>query len=240
MGHTFFLSICLLPILLFGYGKADWKEAAPYLLPSTHPSFTILEEIFDDPTTTHSIDSLEQAGFSPKPPGKFSRIVVARHPKLKGYLTKFFIGEVVSSHELEKLATRAQGAILARNIINIHHYEKWFKVPYKWLYAPPHNPSGIHQRFILLVEDMQILPKHENYGKWKEVHSYSFLEALFVLLTEGGFSDSVHVFNIPFCRDGRVALIDTEYSLHWPISYHQLNRYLGAEGEKVWNSVFLK
>ena len=224
----------------------EWQAIAPYLLPDTHPVKSELDALFSRSRITTDLEAFRMAGFITKGPGQWSSTVVARHPKLKGVILKLFFDSQSNIDEYKKLMNRIHGAERAEEIITEHKWHHLFKVPRKWIYllpSPPHpEPASSYPKyFILVAEDMGILPRKENYARWRSKWiTPSFLDTLFILLTEGGFYDAVYAFNLPFSKDGRIALIDLEEHDGWPIPYFKLNRYLTGDMIAYWNLLIEK
>lgn len=58
------------------------------------------------------------------------------------------------------------------------------------------------------------------------------LEAFYYLVKSEGLSDSVYAFNLPFCRDGKLAFIDTEHHHEWPVYFQRTLKYLSEPMQK--------
>jgi hypothetical protein len=209
--------------------------SSDYLLPSNHPIKPMLDAIFSVSRVTSSKETLQQAGFKIATKEHYSHTVIARHPKVPGYIFKLYTDDQTWIDDEEKLMQRIQGALLAQEIIGKHGWEAYFKVPQKLLYRLPKslNPEG--KRFILIAEDLHIHSKNTNLDKWssKQVKGEK-LDALYTFLTEGGFADSIYPFNLPFTHDGKWAVIDTEKYYAWPINYHLLTIYLHYNMQVHW------
>ena len=158
--------------------------------------------------------------------------------KLRPYAVKLLLDEE-PTYELDKLISRIIGANTAREVIEKYGYQHIFKVPRKWIYALPLNPAPLsgtfRKNFILVEDEIDILQRKENYPKWKsDAVTHEILDAVFILLTEAGLYDSVYAFNMPFCEDGRIAVIDTELHHGWPIHYERFSAYLSHEMKSYW------
>lgn len=219
---------------------SDWQKVAPYIIPNSHPAKDALDKIFTKTRASYNLESLQAAGFTTKGPGQWSHTIIARHPKLKGFLVKLIADVQPDIDDAAKVVERAEGAALAREIIIKHGFQDIIKVPRKWIYVLPKDPAppagAFPKRFILVAEDMNILPRKQNYAKWQS-HSLTKhkLDAIFILLTEGGFYDLPYAFNLPFSKDGKIAIVDTEKFRGWPIPYYKLNQYLNSEMDAYWN-----
>lgn len=213
----------------------EWEIIAPFILPDTHPAKFALDQIFSEERPLCNQDTLKKAGF------KFitrhwSDTVVATHSKLDGYIIKMFTEDQTDVHETTRLLARIYGSQVAQDLVNKYGWNKRFKIPRKWLYLLPDNPSPDPniptKRMVLIAEDMGLLTKKENYKKWSQSLDKKLLEAVFQILKEGGFEDSCFAFNLPFARDGKIALIDNDkFNLH-PIPFSKLLKYLHPKMQK--------
>lgn len=218
-----------------------WKDVAPFLLPANHPARPILDQIFSKSRVTANLKAMKAAGFSTKGPSQWSHTVFGKHPKLRGFVVKM-VGDDKHLSEVEKFIKRIEGAKTAQEIIDRHGFNHLMKVPKKWLYALPQEPSpppgSFRKNFILVAEDMEILKSKKNYPMWKsDAVTHELLNAVYILITEGGFNDSVQAFNIPFSEDGRLAIIDTELHHKWPIHYPTLSKFLNKEMQAYWQKL---
>lgn len=209
----------------------EWSEIAPYLLPDTHPAKPMLDAIFSEERAIRTQDTMKSAGFHVITKGHWSDTVIATHKKAEGYFFKLFTDDQAHVDEITRLLARIKGALYAQSIVDKHQWNKWFKVPRKWLYILPEDPNPVpgipSKRVVLIAEDMRLLSKEASYSKWRQANfNKKLFKAVFQLLTEGGFSDSSYAFNLPFSKDGRIALIDNDKYNKRPIPFHKLFRYL--------------
>lgn len=218
----------------------EWVYAAPFLMPDKHPLKKKLDKIFSKSRVTESVETLTQAGFSTKGVRLWSGIVVARHPDCKGYIFKLFTDEQTGYYDLKRLTDRIKGARLAQEVVDKYSLHAEFKIPKKWIYVLPEKPKSAYpdqaKHFVLVAEDMDIIPRAQNYAKWTRI-SHHKLAAVYLLITEAGLYDCVYAFNLPFSYDGRIAIIDTEQFQGWPIPYFKLTKYLNSETQEYWNSL---
>lgn len=207
----------------------EWSEIAPYLLPDTHPVKPVLDQIFSKERVIRSEETLKSAGFH-LIQGHWSDTVIATHHLATGYFFKLFTDDQTHINEVSRLLARIKGAAYAQGIIDKHQWNKFFKVPRKWLYILPEDETSTgvpSKRMILVAEDMKLLSKKDNYYKWgRPDFNKKLFKAVFQLLTEAGLSDSCYAFNIPFAKDGKIALIDTDKYNERPIPFHKLFMYL--------------
>ena len=193
-------------------------ELQIYLLPNEHPAKPTLDSIFKKSRPTLCYEALENAGFTTYPRRKTSQVYCARHPRLKGYLIKTFLDQQAEiQEEWAHWLRRIRGADQMRAWIESHAYGHFFKAPRKWIYPipqtkknPPHSRLR-PQEFLLVVEDMQTLSETENKKAWIHRMTEAHLNALYFALTENLLIDSIYIDNIPFCKDGRIAFLDTEH-----------------------------
>lgn len=232
--------------ILAAYPTLDydkWQWIAPYLLPDRHPIKKKMDKIFKNARASANLESFLMAGFSTRGIRNWSHTVVAKHPNLNGVVLKLFFDDQPGIDDLSKLMLRIKGAEKAREIIAENGWEDLFSVPRKWLYILPQEPIShepFPKNFILVAEDMHLLSKKDNYEKWRGEFHPNFLNIVFMFLTLGGFVDSVYPFNLPFSKDGRIAVIDTEYFNAWPIPYHKFLRYLSQSMADHWNALIIQ
>ena len=211
---------------------AYWNQAQSYLLPFDHPVRQKLDAIFHKTRATTSIKTFSKAGFQYLPLRKWDNIIVAFHPKLKGYVVKVYLDDQIGiSNQL--LMQRIDGANSIKDAIKAFKAEKLCKAPNKWIYPLPEYPeavSGLHEKFFILVEeDLQLVSASSNFKKWKSKVTKPQIKAVFNILQTVGLTDSVYITNIPFSKDGKIAFIDTEHHHKWPIKFHRWMSFLSPE-----------
>jgi hypothetical protein len=219
----------------------DWEKAKPYLMPDNHPMKGRMDRIFKERVTKNAV-SMKSAGFHQPEPRGLHRPVVSRHSVLPGYLVKLFLDNQKGMNDVHRLTRRAIGAESIAEAIKRLGYRDIFKVPKKWIYVLPDEPApknaADRKCFVLLVQDMNILPSRSNRRKWKssEVNQQT-LEALFTIFEDQGLADSVFAFNVPFDKDGYIAIIDTEVHHHWPVPYEKFLKWLNPSNQNYWKSL---
>lgn len=219
------------------YVHADtWNTVSPYFLPENHPIKAQLDRIFSEHRAILNEASLKRAKFKNATPGRFSHTVVTTHSKLKGYFVKLFT-DYQHIDEVRQLMKRINGARIIKDAIIKHGYQLLCKVPNKWIYPLPPEPSPppgtFRKNFILIAEDMDIYGKVKNYSRWRgKKMTEEKVKAVYTLLQEEGLSDSVFAFNVPFTKDGRLAFIDTEHFHNWPVKFEKMMRYLSPSMQK--------
>lgn len=224
----------------YGYDKnpyvdsAIWQELSPYFLPEDHPIKPSLDKIFEKERVVRSTQTVKEAGFKFVRSPTSKRVQVVKHPKLKGYLLKFFMDEQPYDGTWVDFAARIEGAKRIERAVSKHGYQHLFKVPKKWIYPlpsyHPHFPGLIRKNFVLVVEDMNVLKKRKNYFFWRSVAiDKERMKAIYILLQEQGLFDSVYPDNIPFCKDGKQAFVDTQHFQQWPIPFDRMMPFVRPE-----------
>lgn len=217
--------------------KEIWSEVSPYLLPENHPLKPCLDLIFSTNCIANGI-ALYKAGFRYDSYNNPMKVIVAKHPKLEGYIIKLFLDNQPVGLEWPHWIKRIEGAKLIKKTIEQKEYAASFKVPRKWIYFIPckHNIlSGRH--FILIAEEMDIVQHRKTCSQWKNQATYEQIYMFWDLLETCGLSDSIYIQNIPYCKDGKYTFLDTEYYLDWPIEYHKFNKYLKKGKLKLWKQL---
>lgn len=219
-----------------------WDQVSPYFLPEDHPIRPILDQIFSYYRVTLSIKSMKKAGFIHPKPRKWTHLIVTKHPDLPGYIFKLHLDaqrHYKKKPEYIHWIKRIQGAHAIDKKIQKYHWEHLFKVPEKWIYPLPEEPSPpkefIRKNFILVEEDMDIFDDKENYGKWRsDWITADKLDSIYIILEELGLHDCAKPDNIPFSKDGRISFIDTETTQEWPVLYKKLTHYLSPPMRSYW------
>ena len=217
-----------------------WDKVSPYFLPSNHPAKAKLDRIFHRTRVTLNTDAVAAAGFERSINRPFSNTVVSKHPDVKGFFLKFFTDEQ-DIEDWPVLIWRIDGAKYVQQCIDHYGYQKFFKVPKKWIYplpADPSPPAGMHRKnFILVAEEMDIYHKSKNYSKWKHNITIDRADAIYTVLQIVGLKDSIYAFNIPFCKDGTQAFIDTEHHHEWPIRFDLMLPWFNPRMEQYWRVI---
>lgn len=221
-----------------------WNQVLPYLIPDDHPIKSRLDEIFSQQRAVLNLKSMRKAGFKNPQTQKWSKIVVAKHPALRGFLIKTYLDSqeyYKNRPEYSYWIMRIQGAHKIRNMIESNGWGHLFKVPKKWIYVLPEFPAPpkeyLRKNFVLVEEDMNILCAKANRKFWKSKVSEEHLKGVYSILEEEGFSDCAKIDNIPFAKDGRIAFIDTQRHGEWPVPYAKLNRSLPRHKKAFWKQL---
>lgn len=227
---------------IFAYHKPEaisreqWVALQPYLMPENHPIKSKLDQLFTHASIIQSADSLKKVKIKFKKIRFPTSTYVAKHSSVQKHLFKFYTKDQ-HVNETEPLLKRIKGAETVRRIIERDHLQHLFRVPRKWLYPLPHGKEN-WGNFILVVEKIKLLNAAENQQRWKsDAINRELLVHLHRILSEAGLYDSVHVTNIPFAYDGRIAFIDTEHHHWWPIHYHKLTHRLSKKNRLIWESL---
>lgn len=222
-----------------------WNEVAPYLLPPDHPAKETLDTIFSKKRASLNIKSMEKAGFDVTKPRQWTHLVLARHPKLKGYIIKLYLDAQRCHKNLPDhyfWVKRLEGVHKIGEMIATYNWSHQFNTPKKWIYPLPSEPKvskGYHRkRFILIEEDMNLCKKEENTARWKgPLVTSELLDDLYVILEQLGLKDCAKPDNIPFSTDGRIAFIDTQTHNAYPVTYSKLTSYLAPKMARHWKAL---
>ncbi len=205
-----------------------WEKVSPYLMPDNHPIKAKLDDIFcKNHRITESNTTLNEAGFK-LAPVQGAVCTALKHTLIKGYVFKIYTDDRDTRVDWESWTNRAKGAEVLRETIEKYGYKRHFKVPRKWIYALPAEPSpkmilsGGRKNFILVAEDMHPLSRKDNWNRWKSVQNKDLFRKLITIVGVTGAGDCVRGNNIPWCRDGKIAFVDTEVIYRWPVNFHPI------------------
>jgi hypothetical protein len=218
-----------------------WNQLSPYFLPENHPLKPNLDRIFSKVRVTLNKSTLKKAGFKNFKSAS-SRVLVAWHSMLKGYVVKIFTDEQSNVIDWKNFKQRVEGVAVTQQIINSQGWNKIFKTPKKWVYPLPLEPSPpstlLRKNFILVAQDVNALKKSKNYATWKsDKLSTGLLDKVFTLVKLAGLADSCYAFNMPFCKDGKIAIVDTEDFNRHPVRYHHMLQYLSKSNRAYWQKL---
>lgn len=216
-----------------------WNTLAPYFLPERFPEKAALDYIFSLRRVLSSHKSMQKSGFivltNPN-----DKIVVARHPYLKGYLIKAYTDQM-ELPDWYWWKKRIDGIHVIREHITLYGYEGIMKAPRKWIYPVPPIPmpkagAPYPKNFILVVEEMDILDAKKNKKAYRSRMTPEILDAFYTMLTSLKLIDSVYADNTPFCKDGRLAFVDSEHSLctNRPVPLIVVKDYLSPTMQAYW------
>ncbi len=220
------------------------REIKDHGLPDDHPIKAELDEIFKSMRVLATPSSYKRAGFNPSRERR-KGLIVTTHPLLPGYLVKMYL-ETAGVNELDLYMKRINGALLIQDALDRFGYNNLMKVPKKWIYTVPNvdvdSAGRFPKKYILVVEDMEIFSENESQRLYRKIITEAHLDALFNILTSCLLSDSTFLPNIPFCRDYRIAFIDTEFagtSLTIWSRLHRIGKHLSPEMRAYWESILL-
>lgn len=225
--------------------EGAWAKVSPYLMPEEHPLKARLDKMFSKARVLKNINTLWIAGFTITKPQKYTGVIVTTHKKMPGYIFKMYTDQqstFARCPEYVDWVDRASGADYVRENIQALGWEAYFKTPHKWIYALPPLPAGSNslsqKNFILVEEDMLLLSEQKNKEKWNsKTVSLLLLDMIFHLVATTGLIDGCKPSNIPFCKDGKMAFIDTQWHHHKPAGFHKLFRILPKKFWGYWQSL---
>lgn len=204
-----------MPCFFLRMEAKEWvHDPRPYILPATHPLKSILDTLFPTRDSIYNTQTMKEAGFMILREQRSSGILLATHPRLKGYLIKLYL-ESQQRHrrafsQQEWLIQRCRGAEKIRKCIQKHRMQH-FTVPDKWLYELPSTTKEKNNRtFILVATYMNLVTPEETGQAWRSV-TKDHLKELRILMKTGGTSGAF-IINVPYTREGKFAFIDTEYA----------------------------
>lgn len=248
----------LTALLLFFTPLMGWQKeptvamkaaTAPYLLTEEHPAKAILDQLFSKRVSTNT-KTLEKAGFL-QVRLLHAGQTVATHPSLPGFFLKLVLDAKNQSWSYNDNLCRKQDEYLEfvariqrrnelQEIIDAHQITKII-LPRKWIYPIPTKvdpePGTIKKLYLLVAEDMHILPDAENLKKWKNEMTKEHLDELFLLMTSLQLSD-INPSNLAFCEEEDIlALIDTKPRPADEMKLTEIDYYLSPEMRDYWHSL---
>lgn len=224
--------------------EETWNTLSPYFIPEHFPEKAVLDKIFSQRRVLSSHKSMIKSGFILLT-HKSDKIIVAKHPYLKGFLIKAYSDEM-EAPDWYWWKKRIDGVRIIEEKIVQCGYQNIMKTPKKWIYPLPAYPSPKYgapyrKNFILVVEDMNILRKKHNLKAYKKKMTPQILDALYIMLMDLKLLDSIYADNTPFCKDGKLAFIDTEHSLDItrPVPITSIAQYLSPEMYSYWEQLYI-
>ena len=176
---------------------------------------------------------LKKAGFIDPYARHENNAYVTKHPRLPGYVIKCYLDTQTMS-DWYRLLRRIQGAELVQGTIKKYGFNHLLKVPKKWIYPLPKEPianSKDPKHFILIAQDVGVLSSEGNAYAWKHAMNQETLLALYIVISENCLIDNIRIENVPYCFDGKIAFVDTEF-FNIPdgtVRYWKLYDYLSKE-----------
>lgn len=226
--------------------KKIFERVEAYLLPLDHPLKEKLDTIFSKGIVLEGMKSLVAAGFQKTKPQPTTKLIFTRHPLFPGYVFKLYLNEqkfFYKRPEYETWIQRVRGVRLLEAEISQKGWQAYFKVPQKWIYPLPEKIFAMMKgrwvkRFILVEEEMDILTSNENRRCWHDgTIKTERVDQLYYLVTRVGLRGGCKLDNIPLCRDGRIAFIDTENHFSWPVPYYRLYSHVQGKMAKHWKKL---
>lgn len=221
-----------------------WNTLFPYFLPEYSSEKAALDYIFCKRRVLSSIQSMCKSGFIILTPPD-DKIVVAKHPYLKGYLVKAYTDKM-DFPDWYMWKKRIDGIRVIKEKIEQHGFQGMMKTPKKWIYPLPAEPSPkkgapYRKNFILVVEEIDILDYKHNRKAYYKKMTPEILDAFYMMLTELLLIDSVYADNTPFCKDGRLAFIDTEHSMDttMPVPISVVAQHLSPAMHAYWEQLIV-
>lgn len=240
----------LSPYTIYSYvNEATWQLLTPYLLPDKHPIKKKLDKLFSESRILLNIETLVAAGFARASLRPATAAIVTTHKDFEGYVFKIYLDDKKPYYrhvpEYVIWMLRIRGAQLVADEVKKMGWNKIFTVPKKWIYPLPDSPKApegyLQKNFILVEEDMGRLPAEEIKKKWKDgTVTTQLLDKLYHIITKTGLRGGCKYDNIPFCKNGKIAFIDTEKNLRWPLPYERLFSVLDNDLKIYWEQLFLQ
>lgn len=218
----------------------EWENIVPYLMPMDHPIKKKMDRIFTHRRVTQNNENIIAAGFLTSKKGVYSHAIITKHKKLKDYFFKFYSDEQQIDIESAQWVNRAHAARAVKKAIEEHHFQKYFKVAKKWIYLIPEIPvsnGSYPKHFILVATNLDLHEKKVSRKMWETEATPKLLHAVWTLMEQEGLADSLVAHNLPFAKDGRLALVDLEHHGFWPLPYYKLTHYLNPKMQDYWLSL---
>jgi len=209
------LWLACMPWLYITAESHEWlHDPTTYTISQNHPLKSVLDSIFPSREVIQNSHTLKEAGFQILREQRASGILLATHPRLKGYLIKLYLDSQPRHRralpQQEWLIQRCRGAEKLRNCIRVNHIRS-FTVPDKWLYELPPKSKSIHEHtFVLVVTYMHLVTPHETSLAWRNVTKRQLQELM--MLMKVGATSGAFIINVPSTQEGKFAFIDTEYA----------------------------
>lgn len=222
-----------------------WDAVFPYLMPDNHPCKAKLDRLAAKTRFILDPKTMKKNGFSrAERVGRWSRVCATPHVDMQEYYFKVYCdNEAFIKYDWKRWVHRCKGVELINTCIKKHRLQSLFKVPRKWIYLLPANPSPpvspryLRKNCILVCDNMRILEHSENEKKYKHKVDKKRLKAIYVILQECGLYDSVFIFNMPFNKEGFICLIDTEYWHKWPVPFNRLTKFFPKDLQDYWTKL---
>lgn len=220
-----------------------WALVEPHFLPEKHPLKDQVDQLFQRGRLIVNKESLEEAGFTNIRVRGIDNIFALRHVDVKGVMIKTYLDIQPRVDDWTPWLRRISGANHIRACIKNLGYEDLFVVPHKWIYplpanfAPPPLPDFVRKNFVLITQEIPILDRAANDKAYKTQVTKKILDALYNVLTQAGLNDSIYIHNIPFTKDGKIAIIDTEHFGKPQVMYEKLTYKFSPAMQEYWEKL---
>lgn len=208
-----FLQAFLLTLVLLSspfLSDAFYEEIQTYQIANKDKIKSKLDKIFAKyPNALESPDTIKKAGFTLLHRQPKSKIVVLKHPEIKGKVIKGYlqcdVDPTWTTPTWQRLLDRCIGAANIRKLIKKEKI-KYFTVPDKQLYVVP----SMEETVILIATDMKLTSNYDCHHAWKRRVTKDHLRELYLILSNG-FASCYLQENIPYTKNDTFACVDTEY-----------------------------
>lgn len=201
------------------------------------PESLDLRALFRDPGMFDSRSNWSAAGFQVFNRANNGKIMVGRHPSVRGLLFKKYTSDMSQRDQLKNYERRLEGSRRLRTFVDRHGLSR-VRVPCKWILELPRAFSRRDVAHVLIVEQLELLGDEQTKSAYGHIDPGVLAELCRVLFHFRGMDSNAK--NLPFTSDARIALIDTE---HWDRnsskSYlHHVGEYLSADRRKLAKKIF--
>lgn len=222
-----------------------YQKLSPYLLPMDHPVKKRLDRLFKKVSVLRSIKTLKKRGFECVGPQPFSKVVICKHPQLKGFVIKAYAfnqempdNRMVYLHWIQRI----KGSRLIRQFLEDNNYTHLFAVPRKWIYMLPveslNKRRRLDQLFVLVEDDMNLQSEKINTYLWgSNLVTRETLKALYEITTCLGLFDCAKPSNCSFTKEGKLAFVDTQIFHIFKVKYELLTPYLSPKMQVYWKKL---
>jgi hypothetical protein len=206
-------------------------------MPFDDPASLDLRPLFRDPAMFDSRGNWGAAGFQVFNRANNGKIMVARHPAVRGLLFKKYANALTQRDQLKNYERRVEGSRRLRGLVDQHGLSRVI-VPRKWIVELPRAFSRRGTAHMLIVEQLELLGDEQTKIAYQGIAADVLAQLCLVLFHFRGMDSNAK--NLPFTVDGRIALIDTE---HWDRGsskayLHHVGEYLDKERHKVVKKIF--
>ena len=168
-----------------------------------------IEKLFVDPKMFDSRSRWQKAGFQVFERRGETKMMVASHGTVNGYLFKKYANDVDWEKQRLNYETRITGAEKLRAII-VQRGLRRIAVPHKRIFELPNFGTKREPSYVLVVEHLRILDTDASEAAYGRIDDELLEQLCIALVALPGLDSSV--MNLPFTENGGIAFIDTE---HW-------------------------